>query len=118
MLTNADCTVYTHRDVGYDRHVVKDVYWLDNRGRTITKNGIQSSDSVTVYMYSDTAVPKNAGKDLLVKGISGFEFDNSTQQSVSESLKEFRKKHPDFVTVTAISDYRFGSLPHIEISAR
>ena len=119
MFKNADCTLYLcNANGGFDKYVVKDVYWHDNRGSTTTKNGIQSADNVTVYFYSDNVKPHSVGKDLLIKGIAEFEFNNTTSQTVSQSMKSFREQHPDFVTVVSVNDYMFGGLPHIEIIAR
>lgn len=114
MLKNADCTVY-EKD-SFVRHVIENIYWNDNRGQTVTKNGIQISDSVLVYIYDDDYMPK-AG-DLIVKGIVGFEFDSSSQKSVSESMKLFREQFPGFAVVKNVNDCRYGGLPHIEATAR
>lgn len=114
MLTNADCTIY-EKD-SYTRHVINSVYWFDSRGQTVTKNGVQISDSVTVYLYSDEYIPK-AG-DIIVNGITDFEFDTETQKTASESMKKFREAYPDFAVVKSVNNCMFGGLPHIEITAR
>lgn len=114
MLANANCTVY-EKD-SYTKHIINSVYWLDSRGQTVTKNGIQVADSVTVYFYSDEYIPK-AG-DIIVNGIKDFEFDSSSQKTASESMKKFREAYPDFAVVKSVSNYMFGGLPHIEITAR
>lgn len=114
MLANSDMTVY-EKD-SYKRHFIKSVYWNDSRGQTVTKNGIQVADSVSVYLYSDKYIPK-AG-DIIIRGNTDFEFDNSTQKSASESMKKFREIYPDFAVVKSVNNYMFGGLPHIEIIAR
>ena len=114
MLKNADCTVYEAKT--YIRHGINGVYWHDCRGRTVTKNGIQVTDSVLVYVYDSDYLPK-AG-DLIVKGNVGFEFDTTTQKTVSDSMKQFREAYPLYATVKNVSDCRYGGLPHIEVTAR
>lgn len=114
MLKNADCTVF-EKD-SFVRRTIKDVFWNDSRGQTAIKNGIQISDSVLVYIYSGDYVPK-AG-DIIVKGDADFHFDNSSQKSVSESMKLFRELFPGFAVVKNVSDCRYGGLPHIEVIAR
>lgn len=113
MLKNADITVY---DSNYKRHILKDVYYNDSRGQTLAKNGVQISDSVVVYVYSDGYIPKP--KDIIVRGACEFEIDGSSQKAVSESMKRFREAYPDFAVVKTVNDCRFGGLPHIEITAR
>ena len=114
MLANSDITVY-EKDT-YIKHFICSVYWFDSRGQSVTKNGIQTADSVSVYLYSDKYIPK-AG-DIIVRGKTDFEFDNSTQKAASESMKNFREIHPDFAAVKSVNNCMFGGLPHIEITAR
>ncbi|MBO5449391.1 MAG: hypothetical protein J5994_08680 [Ruminococcus sp.] len=114
MLTNADMTVY-EKD-SYKRHIIKSVYWNDSRGRTVTKNGAQISDSIVVYIYSEGYVPR-AG-DMIVKGLADFEFDGSSEKAASGSMKLFRAAFPGFAVVKTVNDFRFGGLAHIEITAQ
>lgn len=114
MLTNADCTVY-EKDT-FRRHVIENVYWNDGRGQTITKNGIQTSDSAAVYIYSEDYIPKC--EDVIVRGVLNFEFDVSDERSAAESMARFRKAYPDFAVVKTVNDFRFGGLPHIEVMAK
>lgn len=114
MLSNADVTFYSAKT--YERHTANKAYFTDNRGQTLKKNGIEISDAISVYLYTDEYIPK-AG-DIVIKGIVNFDFDTSTEQTVSESMKQFRSQYPDFAVVKSVSDYRFGGLPHIEITAR
>lgn len=114
MLVNADMTVY-EKD-SFAQQLIENVYWNDSRGQSVTKNGIQISDSITVYLYSDKYIPK-AG-DLIVRGKQDFKFDVSSQKSVSESLKKLRTLYPDFVVVKSVNNCMYGGLPHIELIAR
>lgn len=114
MLYNANLTVYESKT--YEKHIIEKVYWNDSRGQTTTKNGIQITDSVTVYVYSDEYIPKK--EDIIVRNVCDFFFDNSSQKTVSESMKKFREICPDFVVVKSVNNCMFGGLPHIEIIAR
>lgn len=114
MLVNADCTIYEANT--YIRHELRDVYWNDSRGRTVTKSGIQIADSVVVYVYDSDYVPQ-AG-DIIVRGITDFAFDTRDERSISASMKEFRTAYPGFAVVKNVNDARYGGLPHIEILAR
>lgn len=114
MLKNADCTVY-EKD-SFTRHVIEGVYWNDSRGQTVTKNGVQVSDSILVYIYGDAYIPKSG--DIIVKGVVDFEFDSSSQKSASESMKLFREQFRDFAAVKNVSDCCYGGLPHIEVTGR
>ncbi len=117
MLVNADCTLYRFENNGFVRYIINDIYWRENKAGNVLKSGLVNADRVTIFLYSDAAVPRTPTKDMLVKGICDFEFDNSTQKAVSESLKAFRENF-DFVTVMSVDNMMFGGLPHIEISCQ
>lgn len=114
MLVNADITLFEKEN--YTRHFIENVYFNDGKGQTITKNGVQISDNIVVYIYSDVYLPKSG--DIIVKNKCDFLFDSSSQKNISESMKTFREEYPDFAVVKTVNNYRFGGLPHIEITAR
>ena len=114
MLSNADVTFYSTKD--YTRYTAHKAYFADNRGQTVKKNGIEISDVVSSYLYTDEYVPSVG--DMVVRGIVDFEFNNTSQKTISESMKEFREMFSEFAVVKSVSDYKFGGLPHIEITAR
>lgn len=114
MLANADITVFEKEN--YTPHFIENVYFSDSRGQTVTKNGVQVSDSIVIYIYSDGYLPKSG--DIIVKNRCDFSFDTGSEKSKSESMKKFREKFPDFAVVKNVNNYWFGGLPHIEITAR
>lgn len=122
MLAQASCTLYKYNGIGFDRHYISSCHWQENRASNVLKSGLESADSVTVYIQNEslTVVPETASFDMLVKGECDFEFDNTNPQTVSESMKEFRKQYPHFVTVSSIDNKLYGlkELQHIKISAR
>ncbi len=124
MMINADCTLYKYdKDTqGYTRHEIRGVYWRSSQQANILKSGLSSCDGTTVYIYKSSIngdnVPETPQKDMLVKGIAEFEFDNTSQQTVSSSMKLFREQYPQFVTVGSIDNMLYGGLPHIEVSAK
>ncbi len=119
MLTNADCTLYRYnaKTQGYDRCLIPDVYWHENRGGNVLKSGLQSIHGVTVFIYEGCILPATPTKDMLVKGVCSFEFDNTSQKTVAESFEKFKKKC-SFVTVMSVDDCTFGSLKHWEVTAK
>ncbi|MDE5556878.1 MAG: hypothetical protein K2J32_04180 [Ruminococcus sp.] len=114
MLVNADITLFEKEN--YTPHFIPDVYFSDGRGQTVTKNGVQISDNIVIYIYSDDYLPKSG--DIIVKNRCEFSFDDTSQKSASESMKRFREEFPDFVVVKNVNNYWFGGLPHIEVTAR
>lgn len=75
MLANADITIFENEN--YTPHFIEKVYFFDSRGQTVTKNGVQISDSIVIYIYSDGYIPKSG--DIVVKNKCNFLFDDSLQ---------------------------------------
>lgn len=133
------CTVYKSNGNGYYRYFIPRCHWQENKARNVLKSGMQNADSVTIYIPADCMViapsnnyypadylfpnvetaPNKAAQDIIVKGECNFTFDNTNQQSVSESLREFAKNN-SYHTVMSIDCKLYGSknLQHIKISAR
>ena len=125
MLTNTDCTLYHFNKLtqGYDRYYLSAVMWQESRTEKIGKQGVIVSDDVNIYVPKEIATfPKcELTRDMLVKGNIDFIFDNTSQKTVSESLKEFNHTYPESVTVLTYEDknYSVGSqLDHIKLTAR
>ena len=125
MLTNTDCTLYHFNKLtqGYDRYYLSAVMWQESRTQKIGKQGVIVSDDVNIYVPRENALfPKcELAKDMLVKGNIDFVFDNTSQKTVSESLREFNHTYPESVTVLTYEDknYSVGSqLDHIKLIAR
>ncbi len=106
---NADCTLYSKVGDGYVRSFIPDVYWQGTRNKTERQSGAMTTKTTNVYIYEKTDIKP---QDLLVRGNCSFEFDNTSQQTVSQSMKEFGN---NFVTVKTVQNYWFGNLPHFEV---
>ena len=119
MYVNADCTLYKYDKTtgGYIRFFIEGVYWQENKSANVLKNGLVPANSTMVFFYCKSPVPENPTKDILVKGCCEFEFNKSSQQTISYCMKKFRETM-EYVTVSSIDNYWYGGLPHYEISAK
>ncbi len=140
IMPESSCTIYRVNNTGgFDRYYLARCHWQENKAKNVLKSGMQNADSITVYvplncvkitpnelllpgrlLYPNSeTLPANAAKDILVKGKCTFIFDNSNQQSISESLGTLQKNH-ECHTVMSIDNKPYGSmrLQHIKISAR
>ena len=119
MFTNADITVYSDTGEGYKRHYINAVFWDDVKASNLIKSGMTVSDSVSLYIPKSSmpdVLKFREGKDLIVKGKSNFEFDNMNAQSISQSLKELRKRYR-VVMVSVVDEKFYGreAMQHIEL---
>ena len=116
MLTNADCTLYHFESGKYTKRVYKNIYWRCCKASNILKSGLQNADTVTVYLY-ENCLPITPQRDILVRGIVDFEFDNSSEKSISDGVSYIRENY-EFITAVSVDNFLHGGLSHIEISGK
>lgn len=116
MMKNADCTLYHYENGKYTKRVYKNVYWQYCKASNVLKSGLQNADAVVLFVY-ENCLPIMPQRDIFVKGVSDFEFDNSSEKTISEGVKHIRE-NCEYMTVTTVDDYMYGGLPHIEISGK
>ena len=121
MYTNADITLYHWNGTGYVRKEIKKVFWSDSKISNINKTGRMDVDTVYISIPKSSAqeLEITTGKDLIVKGICKLEFDNTSQQTQSESTKVLKEKCEVF-TVNSFDPKLYGSqtMHHYELSCK
>ena len=123
MYTNADMTLYNCPDGKYTRYEIKGVFWEDVKQSNVLKSGLSTADAVRVFIPVDNlpgGIKFTTGKDLIVKGIVDFEVDNTSQQTISASLKTMKATYDRVVTVSVVDDKLYGSsrMQHIQLSCK
>ena len=71
------------------------------------KSGMTTVESVKVFIPAEHLpddLKFNAGKDIVVKGITDFEFDNTSQQTISASLKTLKEQNDKVPTVSIVDE--------------
>ena len=121
MITNADITLYSLKDNKYTRREIKKVFWNEVKESNTIKSGMINTDSVKIFipLLHTEDLEVTTGKDILVKGIIDTEIDNTSQQTISASLKSLKDTH-NFVTVSSCDLKDFGSkrMQHYVISCK
>ena len=124
MISNADITYYSCDKNGkYTRHEIYGVHWEDVKQANVLKSGLTSVETVKIFIPVDSlpgGFKFNAGKDIVVKGITGFEFDNASQQAISASLKALKETHDKVLTVSIVDDKLYGSpwMQHVQLGCK
>ena len=122
MITNTSVTIYALSDGGYKRIFVSEAFWDETERANTVKSGMTVTDSVSLFIPYSVAgeLELTRGKDFICKGNVKFEFDNSSEQSQSLSMKEFRALYGAPHTVTSFDKKLFGSedMWHYEISLK
>lgn len=113
-MTNGSMTLYHKVGNGFKRIYIPNVYWKGSTSSSDAKSGRTDESSTTIYIFDKIDISEH---DMCVKGECNFAFNNSNEETVSKSFKEFQKKHK-FVSIKSISDYWFegSGLKHIEVS--
>lgn len=121
MRTNADMTLYHWNGAGYNRREIRDVWWENAKISNTEKTGMVNADAVTILIPAGSApdLAVTTGKDMVVKGICEFEFDNSSEESRSAGMKQLKADQEVF-TVNAFDPMLFGSpnIQHYELSCK
>lgn len=105
------CTIY-EKD-SYTRHTFENVYFNDARGSVVLVDGISVAGSLNIQIYADLfredSYKPQIG-DIAVLGDCDFEFDVTSQQSLSESMQEFRGLN-NYVVVNEVKSISYGEIP-------
>lgn len=120
--TNADITLYSFSNNVYTRKPIKGVFWEEVKQSNFLKSGVVNSDSVMIYIPLENITDDlvfTTGKDLIVYGIIDYEIDNTSQSTISTSLK-FIKETYGFVTLTTCDKKLYGNrdMQHYELSCK
>lgn len=123
MYVNADMTLYScGQDGKFTRKAIKEVFWQESKQSNIEKTGLSSADAIKVFipkLSMPEGVKFTTGKDLILWGIIDFEFDNTSSQTISNSLKGLKALH-DVYTVSVADGKLYGSpmMQHYQIMGR
>lgn len=120
MITNAEMTLYSWSGSGYTRKPIEKVFWQESRQSIIEKTGKTSDDSVKVFIPADSVsgvLTFTTNRDLAVKGIIDFVFDNTSDASKSASIKALRAAHKVY-EVTVADSKLYGGLQHYQLSCK
>lgn len=112
------CTIYSKVD--YGRHIIDNVYAFNDRGSAPEIGVNIQKGALHVHIYADRAredsyIPTIG--DIIVDGECDFEFDTSSQESTSQSMKEFRESGAVFGVIGELGTVSYGSLPDFIITA-
>lgn len=114
---SGDCTLY-EKDT-YTRHLIKDVFIHDSRGTQVMLDGMAVNGALSVHIYADTYradTYKPKPGDIVVPSDIDFVFDTTSQQTVSESMKQFRQLY-DYAAVHDVKEILYGTLPDYIITS-
>lgn len=117
MYTNTDMTLYHQGDTGYSRHLIKGVFWDDTFSENTSKTGQTAAAVAKVYVPLAAAGQLNirAG-DIAIKGDCSVEFDNTSEETVSQTLKALKKSYEVYmISECAPKLYGSQAMQHYEL---
>ena len=126
MFTNADITLYLYEKDGklekFTRQVIKNVYWEDVEHSTFIKTGQRGSCTALIMIPLEsisTAMAFTKGKDLIVKGVIDYEFDNTSIASVAASMARLKSDYKA-LTLVSVDERLYGSksVQHYELTGK
>ena len=115
MFTNSDITLYLCTKEGklekFTRQVVRNVYWEDVDNATFLKTGQRGSCTALVMIPLNSLsgnINFTKGKDLMVKGVIDFEFDNASQATIAEGIAKLKTNYKA-LTLVSVDERLYGS---------
>lgn len=126
MFTNSNITLYLCTKDGklekFTRRVVKNVYWEDVEHSTFIKTGQRGSCTALVILPISSlegAINLTKGKDLIVKGVIDFEFDNTSQATIAEGIAKLKTNYKA-LTLVSVDERLYGSksVQHYELTGK
>ena len=129
MYTNTDITIYSVGGNGsITRHTItgkngkKAALWDEVKQSNILKSGLASADTIKI-MIPAVNIPEgmtfSLAKDMVVKGVIDFEFDNTSDATRAASLKSLKASHAVY-GINAADAKLYGSpgMQHYQISGK
>lgn len=122
MITNSDMTLYSWSALGYTRKPINDVFWQESKQSNIEKTGLASADSVKIFIPAKSVTETlsfTTSRDLAVKNIITFEFDNTSDATKAASFKVLKATNKVYeVTVADSKLYGDPELQHYQLSCK
>ena len=126
MFTNADITLYLYEKDGklekFTRRVIKNVYWEDVEHSTFIKTGQRGGCTALIMIPLESisvAMTFTKGKDLIVKGVIDYEFDNTSGATVAASIARLKADYKA-LTLVSVDERLYGSksVQHYELTGK
>ena len=93
------------------RHEIRRVFWDDCKGANVKKSGMETADSVTVFIPLSSIRIKPKVGDYIVKGIIKDEFTK-----IADLSKRYADSH--VVTKVDLKDFGSKSMRHWEVGGK
>lgn len=129
MHTNTDITLYSVAANGnvtrlpiLGKNGKKAVLWDEVKQSNILKSGLTNADSIKIMLPIDNlpdGITFNLTKDMVVKGVIGFELDNTSPQTRSASITAL-KSACSVYSINSADAKLYGSrgMQHYQLSCK
>ena len=114
-MLDKEITLYHYENGAYTKQVISNTFYYDVDITTVSKMGSQTNITFIVIINTNTDIDISTGKDIVVKGKSDFEFDNTSESTIAKSLKEL-KEQSRIYTIKGVDRNLFGGLSNIKLS--
>jgi hypothetical protein len=127
MYTNSDITIYKKDGMGYIKHLItgqgnkKGALWDESAQSNILKSGLSTIGTVNIMipLAHMPDIEIKTGNDIVVKSNIDFEFNNTSQQTVSASMTQLKQITSVFTVVTADKkDFGSPGMRHYQLSCK
>lgn len=92
-MMNKTITLYHFENGKFIKSIIENCFYYDSKSASLSKTGMMNTDTFKVIISTNQDIKIKEGKDIVVKGICDFEFNNESEKTQSESLREFNSKY-------------------------
>lgn len=107
-------TLFHHaKNGGYERlTLIKNCFCYKDTKARIDRQGKKTLYKLTVIIDNPSLIEIEEGLDVVVEGTCDFNFDNSSEEMISKSLRNLKSKFKPY-TVSEVVDNSYGGIPNL-----
>lgn len=117
MYANTSCTLYL-KSLGYGKVHIPECFLTHRKITAAAKTGLEYQESAFCMIQGESDLVFSEGHDFLVEGECDFQFDQSSDQAHSESIKALKSNGAYTVMIADFKGYGSTYMRHWEISCK
>ena len=117
MYTNTSCTLYLKSN-GYKPLLIPHCFYTETSISSASKTGLDYSESAFCMFKTDDQLVFTNGHDFMIAGSVIINVDSSSDQGLSDSLKQLQKAGAKTIMKVDYKGYGSAGMRHWELSCK
>ena len=116
-MLDKEITIYHSTKNGYVKNTYSNCFYYLTNNADYSTGGMNKSNSVKIIIQTKNDISITNGEDIVYLGYCNFNFDNSSEEKISKSLKTLRKNYEVYTIASSVHNI-FGGLSNIELMCK